>query len=327
MKKLFLIGLAATAMLTSCSKDETVELNSSNAIAFDNAFIDNSTRSFVDPSLSMANLKDFSVWAFMDAPEGIVLGDVQVTKSGAKWTYSPLAYWVGGHNYTFEAVAPASDRIWAPVTNGGDLTGIKVTANNGKQDILYATATKQTANPLEVSPGAVSFTFKHLLAKVKFTFTNGYENANYTIKIKDIKITNAYKAGDYNMTAWTGSDETLALDFGAATTVNGVEPAKIEINNSVESNNELLLIPSSAEKSYNITFTAELSIGAKVADTYNLTSTISGAAIEMGKSYNFTATLDQTNINPGGEGTTFPIEFTVKEVEGWQDGGDVAQTL
>ena len=326
MKKLLLIGLAATAMLTSCSKDETVEVTPSNAIKFDNAFVDNSTRSFVDPSLSMTNLEDFSVWSFMDEATGVVMDGVKVSKSGASWTYTPLAYWVGGHTYTFEAVAPATGAIWTPVVNGGDLTGIKVTTNTGKQDILYATAEKTTPAKMETSPGAVAFTFKHMLAKVKFTFANAYTNANYTIKVSNIKIVNAYRAGEYNMTAWTGSDETLALNFGAATLANGAEPGKIEIGQKAESNEELLLIPSTVEKSYKITFTAELSVGTKVAGTYNLTSTITGAALEMGKSYNFTASLDHTNINPDG-GTDFPIEFTVTEIEGWQNGGDVPQTL
>ena len=329
MKKLFLIGLAATAMLTSCN-DETIEMNQTNAISFDNAFVDNSTRAFSDPSLTMGNLSDFSVWSYMDAPAGKVLADVKVAKSGQAWTYSPLAYWVGGHTYTFAAVAPTTSRIWAPVENGGELKGFTVAANNGTQDILYSTKVQvETPAQMVSSPGAVAFTFKHMLAKVKFTFTNAYSNPNYTIKVSNIKITNAYKAGECNLTAWTGSDETLTLDFGNATTETSTqvntEAAKIEINNSARSNNELLLIPSTAEKSYNISFTAELSIGATVAGTYNLTSTISGVALEMGKSYNFTASLDQTNINP--DGASFPIEFTVTGVDQWVDYQDVPQTL
>ena len=45
MKKIFLIGLAATAMLASCSNDETVEMAQQKAIGFSNAFVNNGTRS------------------------------------------------------------------------------------------------------------------------------------------------------------------------------------------------------------------------------------------------------------------------------------------
>ena len=52
MKKIFLIGLAATAMLASCSNDETVEMAQQKAIGFSNAFVNNGTRSIVDPSFT-----------------------------------------------------------------------------------------------------------------------------------------------------------------------------------------------------------------------------------------------------------------------------------
>jgi uncharacterized lipoprotein YajG len=45
MKKLFMIGLAATAMLASCSNDETMEMAQQKAIGFSNAFVNNGTRS------------------------------------------------------------------------------------------------------------------------------------------------------------------------------------------------------------------------------------------------------------------------------------------
>ena len=257
----------------------------------------------------------------MDEATGKVMADLPVTKSETNWTYGNPTYWVAGHTYTFEAIAPYNERIWEPTATGGDLTSINVSNNTGTQDILYATAQKKTPAKMDQNPGAVEFTFNHLLSKVKFTFKNAYTNENYTIKVKDIKITNAYKAGNFDMSSWTGSDETLTLNFGAATLKNGVEPGIITSGKSAESNTELLLIPSPAEKSYNITFTAELTIGQKTAGTYNLTSTITNVALEKGKSYNFTAFLNQTNIDPENP-TAYPITFTVTKVEEWINGGD-----
>ena len=59
MKKLFMIGLAATAMLASCSNDETVEMAPSKAIGFSNAFVNNGTRSIVDPSFTTKTFRKF----------------------------------------------------------------------------------------------------------------------------------------------------------------------------------------------------------------------------------------------------------------------------
>lgn len=51
-KNLFFMGIAAAAMLASCSNDETMDMPQSKtkAISFTNAFVNNGTRSIVDPS-------------------------------------------------------------------------------------------------------------------------------------------------------------------------------------------------------------------------------------------------------------------------------------
>ena len=50
MKKVFFLGIAAATMLASCSKNETVDVPQGKAIGFSNTFVDNATRSVVDPS-------------------------------------------------------------------------------------------------------------------------------------------------------------------------------------------------------------------------------------------------------------------------------------
>ena len=61
MKKLFMIGLAATAMLASCSNDETMEMAQQKAIGFSNAFVNNGTRSIVDPSFTKGEFYQFNL--------------------------------------------------------------------------------------------------------------------------------------------------------------------------------------------------------------------------------------------------------------------------
>lgn len=64
MKKVFFLGIAAATMLASCSKDETVDVPQGKAIGFSNTFVDNATRSVVDPSFTVGTLGNFAVYGF-----------------------------------------------------------------------------------------------------------------------------------------------------------------------------------------------------------------------------------------------------------------------
>ena len=78
MKKLFTI-LAVAATLVSCAKEDVVREAAREAIGFDNAFVENSTRSVNDPSFDADNMfSDFAVYGFV---EGATLFDgVKVSK-------------------------------------------------------------------------------------------------------------------------------------------------------------------------------------------------------------------------------------------------------
>lgn len=109
MKKIFLIGLTAAAMMASCSNDETVEMAQQKAISFSNAFVNNGTRSIVDPSFTTTSLNDFAVYGFTQ--NGQIFDGVKVSKGGAAstgWSYDNVQYWVPGNTYTFGAIAPHS---------------------------------------------------------------------------------------------------------------------------------------------------------------------------------------------------------------------------
>ena len=136
MKKLFIIGLAATAMLASCSNDETVEMAQQKAIGFSNAFVNNGTRSVEDPSFTKDNLQNFAVYGFTQAGQ-IFDG---TTVSAPDWTYTPLQYWVAGNTYTFGAIAPAAqkDNV-SNVALANKKVGMEVAfTNDGTVDLLHA---------------------------------------------------------------------------------------------------------------------------------------------------------------------------------------------
>ena len=92
MKKIFLIGLTAAAMLASCSNDETVEMAQQKAIGFSNAFVNNGTRSVVDPSFTTTSLNDFAVYGFTQ--NGQIFNGEKVSKTGDAWSYVNVQYWV-----------------------------------------------------------------------------------------------------------------------------------------------------------------------------------------------------------------------------------------
>lgn len=328
MKKTLLMIAAAFAFV-ACSNDETVFQAEPEAIGFDNAFIENSTRSVSDPSFTDANIfSDFAVYGFV---EGATLFDgTQVSKAitnndlTSAWKYTGTQYWIAGANYNFNAVAPMTNGGWTKSEATKDATTLSFT-NDGKTDLLYAYA---TAEGKVDGNDAVAFTFRHVLSKVKFTFKNGYNATNATIGVKNIKITDAYATGSVVLDAastWSSQAGTLVLAFGNAAVTAAEAEEAFDYGKSVESYKELLLIPGAGktevegEKTYTVTFTVDLLVSGTVVKSYD--HTINAAFTpEAGNSYNLTATITAENIDP--EHEQEPIEFTVNTLPGWGETND-----
>ena len=329
MKKIILAALAIAA-LASCNKTEIVGVTESNAIAFDNAFVDNATKSVNDPSFTNNNLfTDFAVYGFV---EGAVLFDgTKVSKSiengdlESDWKYEGTQYWIAGAQYNFHAVAPMTNGGWTKTAAEAASTTLAFT-NNGTTDLLYAT----TAQEGRVSGNTqVAFSFRHVLSKVKFSFENAYNATNATIKVKDIVITNPHKTGDVVLTGstvWSNLvKDDLTLAFGMATDDEATTDAKendevaIVYGKTYESQNERFLIPSTSY-AYNVTFTVELLVSGTTVATYNHTVTATFAP-GAGNSYDIKAVINASNIDPNN--AQEPIEFTVNTLSGWGETSDV----
>lgn len=329
MKKT-LFAVLALAAVAACNKAEVVEQSAANAIAFDNAFVDNAVKSVSDPSFTNDKLfSDFAVFGFVEGAS--LFNNVTVSKSitnedlkKSTWKYEGTQYWIAGAKYNFSAVAPKTNGNWTDVSATKD--GVSFTfTNNGELDILYAQTPqiegKASGNPL------VEFTFRHILSKVKFSFENGYNASNATIRVKNVNITNAHATGNValnNNTSWTAQAGTLALAFGnAATTAVDAEEA-FAFGATVESYNERLLIPGAVTNGYNVTFAVELLVGNQVVKTYNHTATVTFAP-EAGKCYDIKAVINAQNIDPNH--AQEPIEFTVAALPGWGNATDVNATV
>ena len=316
MKKIF-IAVLALAAVAACNKAEVVEQNPANAIAFDNVFVDNATKSVVDPSYTNTNLfSDFAVFGFV---QGATLFDgVQVKKSDNAWTYEGTQYWIAGAQYNFSAVAPFTGN-WTKKTASKDGVELSFT-NNGTTDLLYATAAQQG----QVSNNAVvAFSFRHVLSKVKFSFENGYNATNATIGVRNINITNAYTTGKVALnanTVWSdqaGNELTLAFGNAAISAV-GAEEA-FAFGNTKESYNERLLIPGAVTNGYNVTFDVDLLVSGTVVKTYHHTAKVDFAPA-AGTCYDIKAVINAQNIDPAH--AQEPIEFTVTTINGWENPAD-----
>ena len=340
MKKIILATLAAAA-LVACAKEDVVVASKGETIAFDNAFVDNTTKA-IDPSVKTLTLNHFVVYGTTTgnedgAPEvcifpGIaVAGAVSAVDADGKatesnWTYleAYTQYWIEGNDYHFAAVVngkndqPATAAEETKATVLADAVGMPETIsyNSANQrDLLYAEAT--AVGQAKGSNAPVAFTFSHLLSKVKFTFNNtsaADSNNGYTYKITDIKIVNVGLNATCNVTnypnyTWAITDTTTA-EFGnivATGETNEANTAAIDVlpGKSGSSLYERLVVPQ-AYTDLQVQCRIALLYKGQEVDVENYNKTVS-VTLECGHSYNF--------ILSGSVGD--PIEFTVTKVNGW----------
>lgn len=320
MKKILLSAFAIFAMM-ACNNEEPVRLQEQSLITFEDSFVEAKTRA-EDPSITTGSIDAFDVWGFINQPSGVVFNQERVTKSEEGWGYKNLQYWMPEKPYYFYAVAPVDDAnivVDTKEMNTDGLGTISFTNVDGTTDLLYASKHVATGSDvINNAPAPVELKFMHLLSKIKFTFTNGFLTDNTSLKVTDIKITNAPAKGSVAVNterenfSWTlVQGETTELDFGD---VNG--GAALASLASDECAAERLTIPADATRNYTITFTLELFYGDQSAGISNKTVTLENQEFAIGKNYNITAIIDHTNFY---NEALKPIEFTV-EVEDWKEG-------
>ena len=320
MKKLSLI-LLSIAGLAACNKTEIITVDKGEAIAFADAFVDNSTRS-IDNTLNTSKLESFQVYGSVTWKEdptdpssnaNIVnlYSNVTVSKGtpttgtyvqSNQWWYDGAytQYWIEGNAYDFAAIVNGTAASFTKDENNKDNMPLTISYNAaGQDDLLYAEYTHVAG----ATNNAVAFTFNHLLAKAQFTFvneitTNTDEN-KYTYKVTDIKITNAYMDGTYNIAnkSWAVGSTTAPVTFGNITdaslstqSAGAIEVGAVGATASATSHNSMLLIPHTYENSdkMTISYTIETLLNGVVIDRdVNLTITPNVVELVAGHAYNF----------------------------------------
>ena len=324
MKKIF-VAVLAMAGVVACNTVDTLDVPQNPEIRFANAFVENATRAneALDPSTTTQSLTAFDVWGFMDEVAGTVFVGEDVTGSKGNFSYANVQYWAPGHKYYFAAVAPMNSENVTVNTESADLTGIGTIAFknvDGTEDLLYSAVAVDAPATLKDQAEVVKFTFNHLLSKVKFTFKNGFANENAYIDVKNVTMTapqtaTATLTGNWwEANPWAGHAGELTLAFGDAC-------AKTAAGQTQVAADERLTIPAGAEQKYTVTFEVALYMGDVVAYSGTKTATIEGVALEIGKAYNFSATLNASNITADGTELQ-PIVFDVEVVKDWVEAGE-----
>jgi len=349
MKKNLFLGIAVVAMLASCSKDETVDMPKSKAIGFSNTFVNNATRSVVDPSYTTADLGSFAVYGFTQNGQ-IFDGDVVESQdNGVTWDYNPKKYWIEGNQYAFGAIAPANNaniRVSGAQMLGSSVADYKVgmsvafTNTDGDIDLLYAAPNAVDADDVFIAnPDKVKMTFSHQLSKVKFSFVNSI-GADYKITVEDVKIIDAKKTGTLTIAeknsanSWGNSGTgSTALEFGDVVAADaekgtGATAQPIEFTKEGETYNERLMIPYPASGIYTVQFKVQLYDGtvAMWDNPKDFEVQIQNVEFKLGYCYDFKATLTSENISGPDEPGLKPIEFEVDKIEPWTE-DDKVQTV
>lgn len=352
MKKTLLLVAAAVA-LVACSNEETVRQSAREAIGFDNAFVENSTRSFNDPSLTAATVNDFTVYGYVEKavlfPGTVVSKAINNTDLTSAWKYAGTQYWVAGAKYNFAAIAPNNG--WSGVTTAvaDDKASISTNftfVNDGVTDLLYDEV--ENKDGLVSGNTAVGFEFRHILSKVKFSFLNGYNVESAKIDVTNIKIENAYTGANVALTnadtTWSGwANDKLELDFGFASDNEATKDDKEDVavtyahGETYESLNERFLIPGAApsvtyqvkdaegnlstvtKNAYKVSFDVNLYINDTQVNTdaYHHVAYVEFVP-QAGYAYDIKTEINATNIDP--EHAQEPIEFTVSTIGNWTEG-------
>lgn len=327
MKKLF-VAVLAVAGLAACNTEETVLVQGPAPIAFDGSFVETRATEAVDPSITTENITAFDVWGFMDEATGQIFDREHVTGTKGNFTYANTQYWVPEHKYYFAATAPAQSKnivLTTPATGDAAKLGLGVvdfTVTDGAEDFLYSAVgpiDAPEAGATSVDP--VKFEFNHMLSKVKFTFTNGFENDLATIDVTDVRMVVPSKgsikldqADWWSTNQWVLGTETVELAFGDACT-------KLASGASEVAANERIVLPANNDVVYTVTFDVALYQGSVLAYEGTKTVKIEGVALEIGKAYNFKAELNASNITEDGS-ELLPIVFDVEVVKDWVEAGD-----
>lgn len=218
MKKLLFATAAGLIMLTACTSEEVIDVSPTqgNVIGFKNVVYKN-TRA-VTGDLTSTSFDNFLAYGYytkegMTTPiqifNGVSVAKSKNSKGEDEWKYNGVRYWVPNCTYHFYgyscadiALASGKGTPAMTLTNETSVDGRALSImgylcdGTHQHDLVCAESdhilAKDKDNP------QVSLGFEHALCKIKAVFTTDF-SAGYQVKVSNVKITQFYNRGDYNV--------------------------------------------------------------------------------------------------------------------------------
>lgn len=300
MKKITFLLVGAALALAACSKTETVNEPSVDAIGFNGAYIGNPTDSRTVTELDDNTITSFQVYGqyTKDAAAAVqVFNNVEVSNTTGSWTYTGgLRPWIEGAAYVFAGYAPSN--VTAPAVNaGGYLSWANYDVSANQYDLIYATqqATGQTYGNNQ----QVVFTFNHLLSIVGFTFKSSFD-ADTELTISNVAVNGVPSTATFTPDNTVTGSGNLGGSWGAASSPQNYQLTIAPITEAEGSSyDNFFAIPQtvpSIEVSFNVTVTS--SAGVLVNNQPFTTTVPTGTVTEWdpGYKYNYVATITPESV-------------------------------
>lgn len=325
MKKITFLLVGAALALAACSKTETVNGPSVDAIGFDGAYIGNPTDSRAVTTIdnSISTFQVYGQYTKGGAQAVKVFGDekggVEVSKqTSGLWTYTGgLRPWIEGAAYVFAGYAPKNAA--APKVNAeGYLTWENYNVlDNQDYDLIYAS---QTATGQETGNQQVGFTFNHLLSIVGFTFKSGFD-ADTKLTISDVTVNGVPSTATFTPDNSVTVSGNIGGSWGAASNPQNYSLKIDEITGAEgSSSNNFFAIPQtvpSIEVSFKVMVTT--SAGDLLEQKKSFTTTVPVGTVtkwDPGYKYNYVATITPESLE------LEYIQFGDPTVTDWEEAAD-----
>ena len=349
-KHFFYLAAVGALALTACTQQDVVDdvTTTRNVIKFENV-VNKPSRAAKD--LTTADLLQFNVYGFYTMPDNDkhaneVFKNVPVTKNNAVWSYDDkyVRYWVPGATYYFYAYSCGSVSALSESygtfnldmsnEDGGKLASDRtleidnyICDNKHQHDLIFASNTgieaTATGNP------TVSFQFKHILSKIKASFSSKF-SPEYDVIISDVSVNNICNKGDYDFKdGWTNVtriEGQQPLVYLLNTTGDGIKEedkdAEISVKNEMIENKQAT-VDSKAAFVMPMAYTdTEVTLSFHVVVKYGEDTIIPDTQLtatfkpewKQGYYYIYNIAVSPEDLNLG------EIKFDVKIIEGWDDG-------
>lgn len=217
MKKNFFLAAVVLAAMSSCSKDEVVEVNNGNAIAF-RASLDRAISRGSETDLN--NLQAFKVTAIGNDKNYFTNLVVNSSDGGHTWQTASTYYWPS-FGLSFFAYAPQDIGSGAvSIDNSAKkITGFSPSQTVSEQKDLVIAYNK--GDRLKNEKPGVALNFKHALSQIEVKAK--CMNSNIKVEVLGVKVMNVAGTADFTFPEDKPTDSSYELSQGQWTNAKGTQ--------------------------------------------------------------------------------------------------------